>query len=221
MELSDAIRGRRMVRSYDPGRPVPTELITRALDLATRSPSAGFAQGWDFVVLRTADRRALFWAATTDPHAHPDPWLQGMRTAPVLILCLSDPMRYLDRYAEDDKGWQDRDENRWPVPYWDVDTGMAAFTLLLCAVDSGLGACFFGVRPEDRVAVLEAFGAPPDRRIVGVVSLGYAAPDRRSPSLRRGRRPLEEVAHDGRFGTSWTAAAGSAGGSVTPIGRGA
>jgi len=203
MELGDAIRGRRMVRTYHPDRPVPTELVTRALDLATRSPSAGFTQGWDFVVLRTREQRALFWAATTDPHADPDPWLQGMRTAPVLILCLSDPQRYLDRYTEPDKGWADRDEDRWPVPYWDVDTGMAAFALLLSAVDHGLGACFFGVRPEDRLAVLDAFGAPPDRRIVGVVSLGYPAPDRRSPSLRRGRRPLDEVAHDGRFGIGW------------------
>jgi nitroreductase len=204
MELTDAVRSRRMVRSYLPDKPVPREVITRALDLATRSPSAGFTQGWDFVVLSTPAQRALFWAATTDPHADPDPWLQGMRTAPVLILCLSDPGRYLDRYAEPDKGWVDRDTERWPVPYWDVDTGMAALVLLLSAVDHGLGACFFGVPPEDTAAVLEAFGAPPDRRIVGVVSLGYPAADRRrSPSLRRGRRPVEQVAHEGRFGTPW------------------
>jgi nitroreductase len=210
MELNDVIRARRMVRTYDPDRPVPPELITRALDLATRAPSAGFTQGWDFVVLADEPQRALFWASTTDPHADPDPWLQGMRTAPVLILCLSDPMRYLDRYAEPDKGWLDRDESRWPVPYWDVDTGMAALVILLTAVDEGLGACFFGVPPEDQAAVLEAFGAPADRRIVGVISLGYPAADRRSPSLRRGRRPLQDVAHDGRFGVPWPGAEGTA-----------
>lgn len=204
MELSQAIRARRMVRAYDRNRPVPSELITRALDLATRAPSAGFAQGWDFVILQTQEQRSLFWASTTDPHAAPDPWLQGMRTAPVLILCLSDPGRYLDRYTEPDKGWTDRDESRWPVPYWDVDTGMAALILLLAAVDSDLGACFFGVPPQDRLAVLSAFNAPADRRIVGVVSLGYPAADRRSPSLKRGRRPLSEIAHDGRFNEPWT-----------------
>jgi len=192
-----------MVRTYETGRPVPPELITRALDLATRAPSAGFTQGWDFVVLTTDQQRGLFWASTTDPHADPDPWLQGMRTAPALILCLSDPKRYLDRYAEPDKGWVDRDVGRWPVPYWDVDAGMAALLVLLCAVDSGLGGCFFGVPPEDQRSVLAAFGAPPDRRIVGVISLGYPAPDRRSPSLRRGRRPLSDVAHDGHFGRPW------------------
>jgi nitroreductase len=203
MQLSDVVRARRMVRSYQPDRPVPLDAITRALDLAGRAPSAGFTQGWDFVVLSTSHQRELFWASTTDPHADPDPWLQGMRTAPVLVLCLSDPQRYLDRYAESDKGWDDRDLDRWPVPYWDVDTGMAALLILLSVVDDGLGACFFGVAPEDRLAVLTAFGAPEDRPIVGVISIGYPAADRRSPSLRRGRRPLGEIAHDGRFGIPW------------------
>jgi hypothetical protein len=33
-----------------------------------------------------------------------------------------------------------------------------------------------------------------------VVSLGYRAPDRRSPSLRRGRRSVAEVTAYGSFG---------------------
>jgi nitroreductase len=94
---------------------------------------------------------------------------------------------------------------RWPVPYWDVDTGMAAMAMLLTAVDEGLGACFFGVPPDRHAAVREAFGIPADRRIVGVVSTGQAAPDRRSPSLRRGRRPFGEVVHLGRFGVPYPA----------------
>ena len=91
------------------------------------------------------------------------------------------------------------------MPWWDVDTGMAAQLLLLGATDLGLGACFFGVPPERHDAVREAFGVPADRRLVGAVSLGHPAPDRRSPSLRRGRRGVAEVAHDGRFGTPFVA----------------
>src|ERR671932_186860 len=85
---------------------------------------------------------------TSRPSSAPGAWLEGMRTAPALVVCLSDPERYLTRYAEPDKGWTDRDERRWPVPYWDVDTGMAALLMLLTAVDEGLGACFFGVPPD-------------------------------------------------------------------------
>ncbi len=211
MDFADVVRSRRMVRAYQPGRPVPDAALDRMLRNAVRAPSAGFSQGWDFVVCRRPDDVERFWAATADPgaapDAEPDPWLRGMRSAPALVVCLSDPDRYLRRYAEPDKGWDEPDrESRlahWPVPYWDVDTGMAAMLMLLTAVDSGLAACFFGVPPQRHAAVLEALGAPPDRRLVGVISVGHAAPDRRSPSLRRGRRGVDEVAHDGLFGTPW------------------
>lgn len=201
MELTDAVRRRRMVRSYDPDRAVADHVLHHLLDLAVRAPSAGHSQGRDLLLLR-GEALARFWDLTADPGRTPDRWLTGMRSAPVLVLCLSDPQRYLDRYAEPDKGRTDRDPDAWPVPYWDVDTGMVAMTLLLAAVDAGLGACFFGVPGGRHDAVREGFGIPADRRLVGVVSLGHPVPDRRSPSLRRGRRPLSEVVHDGRFGVA-------------------
>ena len=202
VEFADTVRSRRMVRSYRP-EPVADHVLERVLQYAVRAPSAGHSQGRDLVVLRTPERTAAFWAAAADParQGPPDRWLAGMSGAPVLVLCLSDPGRYLDRYAEPDKGRTDRDPAAWPVPYWDVDTGMAALLLLLGAVDEGLGACFFGVPPQRHEAVLAAFEVPAARRIVGVVSLGHPAPDRRSPSLRRGRRPFGEIVHDGRFGS--------------------
>jgi nitroreductase len=203
MQFSDVVHARRMVRSYQPGRAVPDAVLDRLLQNALHAPSAGFSQGWDFVVLRRPEDLQRFWTASTDPGQEPDAWLRGLQAAPVLVVCLSDRERYLARYAEPDKGWTDRDEARWPVPYWDVDTGMAALLMLLTAVDARLGACFFGVPPQCQAGVLEALGAPRDRRIVGVVSVGHAAPDRRSPSLRRGRRGVDEVVHDGRFGVPW------------------
>lgn len=191
-----------MVRRYDPHRPVAMEVVERALDNAVRAPSAGFSQGWDFVVLMTPDERDAFWAATTDPDEPSDPWLDGIRAAPVLVLCLSDKDAYLDRYAAPDKGWTDRDESRWPAPYWHIDTGMAALLILLTATDEGLGSLFFGVPPERQAAVHEAFGIPEDRTVIGVVSIGYAVAGPKSPSLRRHRRSGREVAHWGRFGVA-------------------
>jgi len=198
MEFADVVRKRRMVRDYDPDRPVPPEVRERLLEHAIRAPSAGFSQGWAFLVLESPEERARFWAATAS--GPPDGWLTRMSRAPLLIVPLSNKTAYLDRYAEPDKGWTDRDEARWPVPYWDVDAGMAALLMLLTAVDDGLGACFFGV-PADRVAAVRtAFGVPDDYRPVGCVSVGYPGPeDRRSPSLRRGRRGVEEVVHRGRW----------------------
>lgn len=197
MEFAEVLRRRRMVRKYDPDRPIPPEVRDRLLAAALRAPSAGFSQGWGFLVLDEAADRQLFWDSSTDGST--DLWLDDMRTAPLLVLCFSHKAAYLDRYAESDKGWSDRDEARWPVPYWDVDTGFAALLMLLDAVDQGLGACFFGVPPERIGAVRSAFGVPNDYQPVGVVSVGYPVPDRRSPSLRRGHRPAGEVIHHGRW----------------------
>ena len=200
MQLQDAIRRRRMVRAYDSDRPVPPDEVNGLLDLAVRAPSAGFTQGWRFLVLDTAVARDAFWSATAVPGDAPDAWLAGLATAPVLILIFSDKDAYLDRYAEPDKGWTDRDERRWPIPYWHVDAGMAALLLLLGAVDRGLAACFFGVPAERWESLQAAFAVPSALTPVGVVSLGYGVPDRRSPSLRRGRRTVAEVTAYGSFG---------------------
>jgi nitroreductase len=197
MELRDAVRRRRMVRSYDPDRSVPRETVETLLDLAIRAPSAGHTQGWRFLVLDDTTARTLFWSVTSeDP---PDPWLARMRGAPTLVIFFSDRQAYLDRYAEPDKGWTDRDEARWPVPYWHIDTGMAAMIFLLAAQDAGLGACFFGVPPDRWPALFDAFHVPEELSPVGVVSLGYPAPDLRSPSLKRGRRPLPDLLSYGSF----------------------
>jgi nitroreductase len=197
MEFADVVRRRRMVRDYDPDRPVPPDVRERLLEHAVRAPSAGFSQGWAFLVLDSAEDRDRFWTATTDGGT-PDGWLTRMRRAPLLIVPMSDKSAYLERYAEPDKGWTDRDDARWPVPYWDVDAGMAALLMLLTAVDEGLGACFFGIPPERIAAFRAEFGVPDRFRPVGCVSVGYpGSDDRRSPSLRRGRRPVEEVVHRG------------------------
>ncbi|GAB4069454.1 nitroreductase family protein [Angustibacter speluncae] len=204
MELREVVRRRRMVRAYDPDRPVPREVVDRLLEHAVRAPSAGFSQGWDFLVLESAEDRNRYWRSTSGDVDAPDGWLGRMMTAPLLVVCLSHKQAYLDRYAEPDKPWQDRDEAHWPVPYWDVDTGMAALLMLLTAVDEGLGGCFFGVGDTAAIASFRAaFGVPDSRLPVGVVSVGYPAADRRSPSLRRGRREPTQVAHAGRFGTPY------------------
>lgn len=197
MELREAVRQRRMIRTYDPERPIPRETLDAMLSLAARAPSAGHTQGWRFLVLDDLTSRGAFWRATADDE--PDPWLARIQTAPVLILVLSDKEAYLDRYAESDKGWTDRDESHWPVPYWHIDAGMAAMILLLAAVDAELGACFFGVPHEKWNALRSAFAVPARLTPIGVISLGHPAPDLRSPSLRRGRRPLEEVVSYGTY----------------------
>ncbi|WP_275005620.1 nitroreductase family protein [Promicromonospora iranensis] len=199
MEFQDVVRKRRMHRKFT-DEPVPAEAVDRITRNAVRAPSAGFSQGWAFVVLETAADRDRFWATSTPDTSERDmsAWLAGMRTAPVIVLALASKAAYLRRYAERDKGWEDLDESRWPVPFWHVDVGMASLLMLQTAVDEGLGACFFGVPPEHVGAVRDEFGIPGEFEITGVVAVGHPADGgaKGSPT-RRKRKPESEVIHRG------------------------
>ncbi|WP_412544180.1 nitroreductase family protein [Longispora sp. K20-0274] len=212
MEFREVLRRRRMVREYDPDRPLSPEVVDRIVAHALRAPSAGFSQGWGFLVLTDKADLDLFWEVSTfgkDSRSGRtaaasilDEWLAGMSTAPLVVVAHSHKDAYLDRYARPDKGWTDRAEDRWPVPYWDIDAGMASLLMLLTAVDEGLGACLFGIQPENHDAYREAFGVPGGFVPVGAVSVGYAAdtvtPERRA-SIAARRRPVAEVVHRGRW----------------------
>ncbi|MCU7724218.1 nitroreductase family protein [Actinoplanes sp. KI2] len=217
MEFAEVVRKRRMVRTYDADRPVPPEVIDKIVKHGLRAPSAGFSQGWGFLVLTEPADRDRYWSVTTGGEADPvwrgdchptappaalertKGWLTRMRNAPVLIVCLANKSVYLERYAQPDKGWTDRSEKHWPVPYWDIDTGFAALLMHLSAVDEGLGSCFFGIPVETTAAFKTAFGVPDEFNPIGTLSVGYRAPDKRSPSLKRGHRPVDEVVHHGRW----------------------
>ena len=197
MQFAEVLRRHRMIRSYDATRPVPADALEAILQAARRAPSAGFTQGVSLLVLSMATEREAFWHIAADDDSR---WLRGMRTAPVLITVWTSEEAYLDRYAEADKGWTDRDPARWSAPYWFVDAGMACMAALLSAVDHDLGACFFGI-PADRIpAVREAFGVPSSQLSVGVISLGYPAP---APAMgsptHRARKSQPEVIHRGAW----------------------
>ena len=194
------LRRRRMVRAYDPARPVPADALDQVCAAALRVPSAGFTQAVSLLVLTSAEQRAAYWNVTAERDTS---WLVGMRTAPVLILVWTSRASYLDRYAEPDKGWTDRDPERWSAPYWYVDAGMAVLAMLLTATDQKLGACFFGI-PTGRIErVRQTFGVPEDQLSVGVVSLGYPVPAAATGSpTRRPRRPAGELIYHGHWGNA-------------------
>ncbi|MGB6584224.1 MAG: nitroreductase family protein, partial [Streptosporangiaceae bacterium] len=155
VELSEVIRRRRMIRAFT-GEPLAAGTAERLLKAASRAPSAGFSQGYSFLVLEGNEQSAPLWEmlyeSETSENATEDAdpaQVTALSTAPLVIVPLAGKDVYLDRYAQPGKGWTDRDEARWPVPYWYIDTGFAALLILLTVVDEGLGAVFFGLPPEN------------------------------------------------------------------------
>jgi nitroreductase len=193
VEFQDVVRRRRMVRSFT-SEPVASTSLDRILHNATRGPSAGFSQGQAFLVLEGAELEAFWTVGAAWVH-------ESARTAQVVIVPLSSKRVYLDRYAEDDKGWTDRDEKRWPVPYWHIDTGMAALLILQTAVDEGLGAVYFGFDPERVTEFRELFGVPEDHEPIGAIAIGHSAEPgpTNTAAITRRRKSLDDVVHRGRW----------------------
>jgi FMN reductase [NAD(P)H] len=195
MEFAEILRRRKMVRNYT-DEPVPRETIERIVARGRRAPSGGFSQGARFVVVTDPETRSKIAELGDEPYYLErgyEPWISR---APVHIVVAMREGDYHDRYREPDK-LEDGEEIEWRVPWWWVDAGKAMMLLLLAAVDEGLGAGLFGLLGDQNDRLRELLGMPEDLEIVGVVTVGHPAPEpmeeRRRETLRRRRRPLEEV----------------------------
>ena len=201
MEFAEVVRRRHMVRSYT-DEAVPRHLVERVVSSGLQAPSAGFSQGWAFLVLEGLDQTGTFWRSIERPDTsiRPGGRLERLRRAPVVIVPLAHKEAYLTRYSEPDKiGRGLNREEAWPAPYWDIDTAFATMAMLLAATDVGLGALFFGLF-GGHSGLHESFSVPSGYRPIGAMTLGWPAPDDPpSPSLARGRRSVDETVHFGRW----------------------
>lgn len=186
-----------MVRRYAPDRPVPPDIVAAIMANALRGPSAGFSQGFGFLVLDDPSDIARFREAATPEDEDKGNYYAATFEAPLVIVACSNKDAYLDRYAQPDKGFTDRSDAWWPSPYWDIDTGFATLLMLLTAVDRGLGACFFGIPIQRLASVQQAFGIPAHYRPIGALTVGYVDEGPWDASKRR--VPAEQMVHHGRW----------------------
>ena len=202
MEFRDALSRRRMVRNYT-DEPVDADALARIVDAGVRSPSAGFSQGQRFVVVTNHAQRTAIAVAAHEPEYVAGGFDSWISKAPAQIVICADKNAYLERYSEPDKTGDDgaaSTEEDWPVPYWWVDAGASMMSILLAAVDEGLAAGFLGSHNLDMIH--ETLGIPEDILIVGIVTIGHSATDRRSGSLARGWNDRATVVHDNHWKSS-------------------
>ncbi len=191
MQFSETVLKRRMVRNFTDA-PVSDEDLRKILELALHAPSAGFSQGWSYVVVRDEERRREVGRIQGE-EGYADRFGNFISKAPVnIVACTSDQV-YHRRYQEPDKIKDDGTEIDWPTPYWFFDIGAAAMIIMLAAVDLGYAAAFTGT--FDPKGMKQYLGIPDEYHPVGVISIGKPAKDVKSPSLKRGRRPQEQVVH--------------------------
>ncbi len=203
MEFQTVVRRRRMCRRFDTSRPVPHDLVHTLTSNALRAPSAGFAQGWGFLVLERPEDISAFRDAAT-LREDPPPWYapafpdgRHVRRSPRDHV-LGQQNAYLDRYAEPGAPPGQRSDAWWPAPFWDIDAGFAALLILLTAVDHDLGACFIGVPGTRAGAIRELF---PSRK-----SFRPSAPSRSATQTKTSQ--VSPPASDGRWPKWSTVAAG-------------
>ncbi len=199
MDYYDLLAKRRMYRHFS-SQPVPECVLARILDSATRGPSAGFAQGFDFLVLDKRPTLDRFWKlATTQSWRESTTSHDGLWNAPVVVLPLANPDAYMKRYSEEDKRYANlRAETDWPVPYWYIDTAFATMLILNSVVNENLGALFFGLfRNVD--SIKNAFHIPSNFHPIGAIAIGYPTSTMQSPSSKRPRREHSSQIHFNAF----------------------
>ena len=193
MEFADLLRRRKMVRSYT-DEPVDSGAVERIVARGRRAPSGGFSQAVRMVIVTEEATRGRIAELANEPYYVErglEPWISR---APVHVVVAMREDDYHDRYRRPDKLQEDGSEVEWRVPWWWVDAGKSIMLLLLAAVDEGLGAGLFGLVGDANDGLRELLGMPADLEIVGVVTIGHAAPAPVQGSRRKFPwKPLEEV----------------------------
>ncbi len=148
MDLFEAIRGRRSVRSFM-DRPVEEEKLCAVLEAGRLAPSARNLQDWRFVVVRdAATRKRLAEAARNQEFVGQAPVvIAACGTSDMIMTC--------------------------GQPAYALDVAIAVDHMTLAAVAEGLGTCWIGAFYEE--SVKEILGIPEQIRVVALLLLGYSA----------------------------------------------
>jgi nitroreductase len=158
MDIMEAIKGRRSVRSYKPD-PIPEETVHTVLEAIQWSPSWANTQCWEVVVVKDAETRRLL----AETLSSTNPARKGIMQAPLTLVLVGIKGR-----AGFKKGEVSTDKGDWYM----FDCGIAMQNLCLAAHAEGLGTVIVGL--FDAAKAAEIIQVPADRAVVAMTPLGFA-----------------------------------------------
>jgi nitroreductase len=158
MDIMEAIKGRRSVRSYKPD-PIPEETVHTVLEAIQWSPSWANTQCWEVVVVKDAETRRLL----AETLSSTNPARKGIMQAPLTLVLVGIKGR-----AGFKKGEVSTDKGDWYM----FDCGIAMQNLCLAAHAEGLGTVIVGL--FDAAKAAEIIQVPAGRAVVAMTPLGFA-----------------------------------------------
>jgi nitroreductase len=174
MELFEAIRQRRSIRSYTKEK-VTDEEINVLLEAAIRAPSGGNRQTWRFVIIRKPETIEKMYKAASYSTQHQT----FVKKAPLMIVVCADS----DIYRRSRLPYRERGISLFCIQ----DTAAAVQNLLLAACALSLGACWVGLFNEELVK--ETLKLPKSMRPVAIIPVGHT----KSKAKPTPRKPLQDV----------------------------
>ncbi len=184
MEVLEAIRQRRSINFFEPGREIPDEKIRELIETANLAPSSFNVQPWKVVVVKDPERKkALRKCAMDQPKAE---------EASAVLIMVADPAfleenfpRVLDSWQElgyMEPGMRDTYLGMAGQLYGEVDSDRRKYTAIkntaLFAMSLMLAARGLGLETHPMDGIEEAclkkeFGIPEDKIIPMLVAVGY------------------------------------------------
>ncbi|MDX1581623.1 MAG: nitroreductase family protein [Alphaproteobacteria bacterium] len=200
MDVFEAMETCRAIRYFKPD-PVPEEMIEKVLHAATRAPSPGNSQAWDFIVITDPDLKKKM---SEKIYGVMSQTVGGMVEAAggwdaldkTNRLMLKGTLNMAENLGETPviiivcgkNAYPPQDPNErfiWSTVY------PAAQNILLAARAQGLGTCFTTYQMTCEDVLRELLNIPDDVYLAAFIPMGF--PDAKFGPLTR--KPLEDVVH--------------------------
>lgn len=170
MDVLEAIKGRRSVRTFKSEQNLSEKIVEKLIDAARWAPSAGNIQPWEFIIVRRPEvKKRLAEVAFNQSF---------IEEAPVVIVVCADENRSSESYGQ-----------RGETLYCIQDTAAAIQNVHLTAYSVGLGTCWVGAFKEEEAS--ELLKIPRGIRPVALIPVGYPC---KFPSPRS-KRDIDEIVH--------------------------